>query len=87
MSTAKDLIVFFDSMANNVCATVCASWCERLDCAFEAIECVSASIHFYLERLVVIVPAGFAFRHDDLDSRIAINACANPRRLFGFHFL
>jgi hypothetical protein len=87
MNTAKDLIVFFDSMANDVCATIRASWCEGLDCTFEAIECVGAAIHGYLERLVVIVPASFAFRHGDLDSRIASNAYANPRPLLGFHFL
>src|SRR5262245_29060466 len=69
MNTAKDRVVFFDSMADDVCATIRASWCEGLDCTFEAIECVGAAIHGYLERLVVIVPASFAFRHGGLRFR------------------
>src|SRR5262249_15604292 len=69
MNTAKDRVVFFDSMADDVCATIRASWCEGLDCTFEAIECVGAAIHCYLERLVVIVPASFAFRHGGLRFR------------------
>ena len=86
MSTAKDLIVFFDFMANDVCATIRASWCEGLDGTFEAIECVGAAIQGYLERLVVIVSASFAFHYGGLDSRIASSTCANPRPLFEFHF-
>ena len=63
VSTAKDRVVFFDPMTNDVCATIRASWCKGLDGTFETIECVAAAIHSYLERLVVIVTAGFAFRH------------------------
>ena len=66
VNTAKDRVVFFDSVTDDVCATIRASWCEGLNCTFETIECVAAAIHSYLERLVVIVTAGFAFRHNCL---------------------
>jgi hypothetical protein len=79
MSTAKDLIVFFDSMANDVCAAIRASWCEGLDCTFEAVECVGAAIHGDLERLVVIVPARFAFCHGDLIRGLRAMPVQNPR--------
>ena len=75
MNTAKDRVVFFDSMTNDVCATIRASWCEGMDCTFEATECVGAAIHGYLERLVVIVTARFAFRH-----RVPLNQ--EPRLMF-----
>lgn len=63
MCTAEDRIVFFNAMTDNVCATSRASWCERLDCALKAIECVGAAIHSHPERFVVIVSASFAYWH------------------------
>jgi hypothetical protein len=69
MRAAKDRVVFFHSMTDDVCAAIRASWGKSLDCTFETIECVAAAIHGYLERLVVIVPASFAFRHGGLSIR------------------
>jgi hypothetical protein len=63
VSTAKDRIVFFDSMTNDVSATTRASRCKGLNGTFETIECVAGAIHGYLESFVVIVAAGLAFRH------------------------
>jgi hypothetical protein len=63
VSTAKDRVVFFDSMTNDVGATIRASRCKGLDCTFETIECVAGAIHGYLESFVVIVTAGLASRH------------------------
>ena len=83
MNTAKDRVVFFDSMTNDVCATIRASWCEGMDCTFEAIECVGAAIHGYLERLVVIVPASFAYWHGRLYStEIDLVLIFHPKRRF-----
>ena len=83
MNTAKDRVVFFDSMTNDVCATIRASWCEGMDCTFEAIECVGAAIHGYLERLVVIVPASFAYWHGRLYStEIDLVLIFHPKKRF-----
>ena len=83
MNTAKDRVVFFDSMTNDGCATIRASWCEGMDCTFEAIECVGAAIHGYLERLVVIVPASFAYWHGRLYStEIDLVLIFHPKKRF-----
>jgi hypothetical protein len=66
MNTAKDRVVFFDSVANDMSATVWASWREGLDCTFETVERVAAPVHGYLKRLIVFVPTSFAFCHGDL---------------------
>ena len=69
VSTAEDRVVFFDSMTDDVRAAIRASRCKGLDGTFETIECVAAAIQGYLERLVLVVTAGFAFRHGCLLTR------------------
>jgi hypothetical protein len=85
VSTAKDRVVFFDSMTNDVGATIRASRCKGLDGTFETIECVAGAIHGYLESFIVVVTAGLAFRHGmplvKLMSEQTIDSCC------GFHFL
>jgi hypothetical protein len=48
MSAAKDRVVFFDSVADNVRATIWARWRKSRDCTFEAVERVTGAIHGYL---------------------------------------
>jgi hypothetical protein len=71
-------------MTNDVYATTRASRCKGLDGTFETIECMAGTLHGYLERFVVIVTAGFAFRHGvPLDQ---VNVCADPRQLLQVPF-
>jgi hypothetical protein len=63
VSTAKDRVVFFDSMTNDVGAATRAGRGKSLNGTFETIECMAGAIHGYLERLVIIITASFAFRH------------------------
>jgi hypothetical protein len=70
VNTAKDRVVFFDSMADNVCAAFRASWGEGLNGTFETIECVAFAIHGNLECLVIIIAAGFAFRRHGLPKEL-----------------
>jgi hypothetical protein len=63
VNAAIDGIVFFDAMPNDSTAAMLANWRECVNCAFEAVERVRASIHHHVERLVVFVTAGFASGH------------------------
>ena len=71
-------------MTNDVCATTRASRCKGLNGTFETIECVADAIHGYLERFVVIVTAGFAFRHGVPLNQV--NVWADPRQLLQVPF-
>jgi hypothetical protein len=44
MSTAKDRAVFFNPVADYVRATMRASRCEGLNCAFKAVKGVGAAV-------------------------------------------
>jgi hypothetical protein len=63
MDAAENLAGFLHAMADNPTAAVRANWRERLDRAFETVEDVVLSIDDHLKSLVVVVSAGFAFRH------------------------
>ena len=75
VSATKDRVVLLDPMTDDACAALWASRCKGLNGTFETIECVANAIHGYLERLVVIVTARFAFRH-----RVPLNQ--EPRLMF-----
>ena len=44
MSTAKDRVVLFNPVPDDVRATMRASRCEGLDCTFKAVKGVSAAV-------------------------------------------
>ena len=66
MDAAEDLSACFDTVADDAAIAVRANRCQRVDCAFEAIEGVTLSAHNDFKRLVVFVLADFARRHTQL---------------------
>jgi len=63
MDTAEDFSVRFHTVADDTAAAVRANRRQRVDCAFEAVESVTLSAHDDFKRLVIIIPANFAFSH------------------------
>src|SRR6266705_2579061 len=69
MGAAEDRVVLLDAVTDDADAAVIAGRRERMDRAFEAVERMGVSVHRHLERLVVIVAAGFASGHGCLACR------------------
>jgi hypothetical protein len=70
VSATKDCIVLFNPVADNMRATMRTSRCEGLDRTLEAVKGVILAIQYHLERLVVVVAAGFADWHGCLSNEI-----------------
>jgi hypothetical protein len=67
--TAKERAIFLKTVANNSDPTCRTGRYERMNCALKTIVCMNLPVLGDLESLVVIVTAGFAFRHDITCSR------------------
>ena len=63
MNAAEDLSVGFDAVPDDPAIAVWADWRQRVDRAFEAIECVMLSGYDHLKRLVIFIFANFACSH------------------------
>jgi hypothetical protein len=63
MDTTENFSVRFDAVADNTAVAVGANRRERMDCALEAIKDVALSADDNFKRLVIFVPANFAFSH------------------------
>jgi len=63
MDTAEDFFVRFHTVADDTAAAVRTNRRQRVDCAFKAVENVTLSAHNDFKRLVIIIPANFAFSH------------------------
>src|SRR5262245_52461021 len=63
VDAAEDRVVLFDSVPDHAAAAMIADRRECMDSALEAVERVRASVDLDLERLVVLVAAGFALGH------------------------
>src|SRR5687767_8443710 len=63
MDAAKDLALLLDPVANDPAAAARAGRCQRVDRTFKAVEHVRLPSQDDLERLIVIIPADFAFGH------------------------
>src|SRR5262245_23950317 len=63
MLAAEEGAVLLQPVADDADAAVLAGRRQRVDRAFETVEGVRGSAHAHLERLVVIVPAGFTSGH------------------------
>lgn len=61
---AEERAAALKAVADDACAAMGADWGERAYGAFEAVEDMLIAIHQDFKRLVVVVPAGFAHRHD-----------------------
>jgi hypothetical protein len=63
MNAAIDLPIGFHTMPNDPAVAVWADRRQRMDRAFEAIECVMLSGYDHFKRLVVFIFANFACSH------------------------
>lgn len=63
MDAAKDLSIRFHAVADYPAVAVRADWCERMDCALEAIERVMLAGDDYFKRFVIFIFANFACSH------------------------
>lgn len=66
MNAAEDFSIRFHAMPYDSAIAVRADRCQRVDRAFEAIECVMFSGHDHFKRLVVFIFANFACSHTQL---------------------
>jgi hypothetical protein len=63
MDAAIDLSVGFHSVPDDPAVAVRANWRQRVNRAFEAIECVMLSGYDHFKRLVIFIFANFACSH------------------------
>jgi hypothetical protein len=68
MLTAEERAVLLEPVADDADAAILAGRRQRMDRAFEAVEGMGGAVHAHLERLVVVVAAGFTSGHGDLAS-------------------
>ena len=63
MDAAEDLSVGFNAVSHDPAVAMRANRRQRVDRAFEAIECVMLSCYDHFERLVIFIFANFACSH------------------------
>jgi hypothetical protein len=63
MDAAKDLSIGLHTMPDDSAVTVRADRRQRVDRAFEAVECVMLSGYDHFKRLVILILANFACSH------------------------
>ena len=63
MNTAEDFAVGFHSVPNDSTIAMRAHWCQRVDCALEAIKRVMLAGYNHFKRLVIFIFANFACSH------------------------
>jgi hypothetical protein len=66
MNAAKDLSVGFYTVPHDPAMAVRAHRRQRVDRAFEAVECVMLSGYDHFKRLVIFILANFACSHTQL---------------------
>ena len=64
MVAAEECAFLFEPMTDDMDSAISTGGSERMDRALKAIEGVGRAVHAYLKRLVVVISAGFADRHD-----------------------
>lgn len=70
MNAAEDLSLRFDTVSDDPAIAVRAHWRQRMDRAFEAIECVMLSGYDHFKRLVIFILANFTCSHTITLSRL-----------------
>src|SRR5262245_50752943 len=68
MGTTVYGAVFFHPVTDHMRTAMRTSGGERLDCTFKAVKDVTLAVQGHLERLVIIIPTSFAYRHGRLSS-------------------
>src|SRR5215510_9883161 len=66
MNAAIDLPIGLHTVSHDPAVAVRAHWRQRMDRAFEAVECVMLSGYDYFKRLVVFIFTNFASGHTEL---------------------
>jgi hypothetical protein len=66
MDATEDLSIGFHAVADHPAVAVRANRCERVDCAFEAIEDVMFTGNDHFERFVIFIFANFACSHTQM---------------------
>jgi len=66
MLAAEERPFLLEPVADDADAAIVAFRRQRMDRAFEAVEGMGGTVHAHLERLVVVVSAGFTSGHEDL---------------------
>jgi hypothetical protein len=66
MNAAEDFAVGFHTVPNDSTIAMRADWCQRVDRALEAIECVMLAGYDHFKRLVIFIFANFACSHTQL---------------------
>ncbi len=64
MLATKESAGLLKAMPDDADSAMIASWCERMNGAFEAIKGMRLAAHRDLKRLVVVIAAGFTCSHD-----------------------
>jgi hypothetical protein len=77
MITAIKRAVLFETMADDSNAARRAGGCERMNCAFETVKGVGATIHDHLKGLVVVIAASFASGHWSTPVKVPANRKAH----------
>jgi hypothetical protein len=65
MRAAEDLALSFDAMTDDLATAVWTGGRERMDGAFEAVECMRLPSDDHVETLIVVISANFTLRHMD----------------------
>ena len=63
MDTTEDLSIRFDAVADDTTVAVRTHRRQGVDCTLETVKGVTFSAYDHFKRLVIIVPANFAFSH------------------------
>jgi hypothetical protein len=79
--TAIKRPVLFETMTDYSNAAGRAGGCERMNCAFETVKGVGATIHDHLNGLVVVIATSFASRHRTTPAKVPENRKAHPLAL------
>jgi len=74
---AKNPAVLLQAMADDANTAMCAGWCERVNCAFEAVESMGLTLGYDLKGFIVVIPARVALRHEHL-LLVSQKTCAGP---------
>jgi hypothetical protein len=76
MNATEDLSVGFHTMPDDSAVAVRTDWRQRVDRAFETIECVMLSANDYFERLVIFILTNFACSHTQFfRASVALRRC------------
>ncbi len=76
MNATEDLSIGFHTMPDDSAVAVRTDRCQRVDRAFEAVECVMLSGYDHFKRFVIFIFANFACSHTQFfRASVALRRC------------